>query len=245
MDAYTARATLRAQVKDLIAQLPLTIVNGQYQHDDIIVFSNGVERVFKTLYNPLQPGQGMSDLLKEAPNDLNSIKSTNMVDASTILKKAKTEAARLSKQTGLTEKPTFETRGDAQEEADRRNFAYQAAIGAKEGAAEAITEKVGSDITNAVLRNTDGNDFKGVDEWSLYNVLTATKQGAICPNTGDILAQLITTINYRFDFRKKVATNMEQLNAKVSRIVSYGITHDDSARTLTLLANIECAANYV
>ena len=59
-----------------------------------------------------------------------------------------------------------------------------------------------------------------MDEWSLFEVLTAAKQGAIRPNTGDILTQLIMTINYRFDFRKKVATNMEQLNAKLSRIVS-------------------------
>ena len=244
MDAYTARSTLRVQVKDLLAQIPLTIVNGQYQHDDFIVYAAGVERVFKSLYNPLQPGQGMSDLLKDATNALNSIKSTDLVDANTILKEAKKEAAILSKQTGLTEKPAFETRSDAQEEADRRNFAYQAAIGAKEGAAEAITEKVGSDITDSVLRNTDGKDMKGVDEWSLFDVLNAAKQGAIRPNTADILSQLIEAINYRFDFRKKVATNMEQLNAKTNRIASYGINHDDSARALTLLANIEYAAKH-
>jgi hypothetical protein len=84
-------------------------MNGQYQHDDIIVFATGVERVFKSLYNPLQPGQGMSNLLKEAPNDLNSIKSTDMVEAFKILSKAKADAAKLSKQTGITKKPAFKT----------------------------------------------------------------------------------------------------------------------------------------
>jgi hypothetical protein len=183
----------------------------------------------------------MADLLEEHPNVLNNIKSTDMADAATILKEAKDEAARLSKTTGMTEKPAFETRGDAQDEADRRNYAYQAAIGAKEGAAEAITQKVGSDITDAVLRNTDGNDAKGVDEWSLFDVIEAAKQGAMRPSTGDILTQVIAALSYNFDFRKKIATNMEQLRTKVARINSYGITHDDTAVALTLLANIERA----
>ena len=223
---FTARATLRTQVKDLISEIPLVRnENGQYQHDAIVVFKGGVERTFKGLYNPLQPGKGMVDLLLENPNELNQIKSTDMAEASTILKEAKDKAARLSKQTGMMEKPAYETRGDAQDEADRRNFAYQAAIGAKEGAAEAITLKVGTDITDSVLRNTDGNDSKGVDEWTLYEVLQAAIQGAIRPGTGDILQQVISALNHRFDFRKKISTNMEQLKAKVNRVIAYGITH--------------------
>jgi hypothetical protein len=75
-------------------------------------------------------------------------------------------------------------------------------------------------------------------------VLDAVKQGAIHPNTGDILTQHTNTINHRFDFRKKVATNMEYLHAKVSRIVSYGISYDKTAQALTLLANIEYATNH-
>jgi hypothetical protein len=47
-----------------------------------------------------------------------------MVEASKILSDAKADAAKLSKQTGLPEKPAFEFRGDAREEAGRRNFAY-------------------------------------------------------------------------------------------------------------------------
>jgi hypothetical protein len=242
---YTARATLRTQVRDLINELPLhRNENGQYQHDDIIVFMGGVERQLKGLYNPLQPGQGMADLLEEHPNLLNKIKSTDMADATTILREAKDEAAKLSKSTGMTEKPAFETRGDAQDEADRRNYAYQAAIGAKEGAAEAITSKVGSDITDVVLRNSDGNDAKGVDEWCLFDVIEAAKQGAMRPSTGDILSQVIAALSFPFDFRKKIATNMEQLRTKVARVTSYGITHDETAVALTLLANIEQAAKH-
>lgn len=186
----------------------------------------------------------MADLLLELPNKLNTIKSTDMAEATTILRDAQKAAANLSKSTGMTEKPAYETHADTQDKADRCNFAYQAAIGAKEGATEAITLKVGSDITDSVLRNTDGNDSKGVDEWSLYEVIQAAKQGAICPGTGDILQQVISALNHRFDFRKKITTNMEQLKAKINCVVAYGITHDDIALALTLLANIEYATNH-
>jgi hypothetical protein len=78
---YTARATLCTQIRDLINELPLhRNETGQYQHDDIVVFFSTVERVFKGLFNPLQPNQGMTDLLEEAPNTLNKIKSTDMAD---------------------------------------------------------------------------------------------------------------------------------------------------------------------
>jgi hypothetical protein len=38
---FTARATLRTQVKDLISEIPLICnENGQYQHDAIVVFKH-------------------------------------------------------------------------------------------------------------------------------------------------------------------------------------------------------------
>lgn len=162
----------------------------------------------------------MAMLLEETPNTINSIKSTDLAEASTILKKAIADAAKLSKQTDMTKKLTFETRADAQDEANRHNYAYQATIGANEGAAEAITNKVGSDITDSVLCNTDGNNNKGVDEWTLFQVINAAKQGAICPGTGNILMQVVAKMSFNFYFCKKVATNMEQLKTKVSRIIS-------------------------
>eukprot|EP00956_Cyclotella_meneghiniana_P040226 scaffold189832_cov70-Cyclotella_meneghiniana.AAC.1 len=112
-----------------------------------------------------------------------------MFDAAAVLKQSAKEAAALAKQTGVDEKAQIDTRADAQDEADRRNYAIQAAIGAKEGAAEAITNKVGSDITDSVLRNADGNDNKSVDEYTLYEVLQAAIQGAIRPTMTEILSQ--------------------------------------------------------
>ena len=242
---FTARATLRTQVRDLINELPLNRnESGQYNHDDITVFIKGVERHFKGLYNPLQPGQGLTQLLAQGQNALTKLKSTDMYDAASVLKQSARDAAALARQSGIDKKPQITTRADAQDEADRRNYAIQAAIGAKEGAAEAITNKVGSDITDSVLRNADGNDNKSVDEYTLYEVLQAAIQGAICPTMTEILSQKVAVINHKFDFRKTVATNMEILRAKVNRVTSYGITHDETEITLTLLANIDYATHH-
>ena len=192
---FTARATLRTQVRDLINELPLNRnESGQYNHDDITVFIKGVERHFKGLYNPLHPGQGLTHLLAQGQNALTKLKSTDMYDAASVLKQSARDAAALARQSGIDEKPQITTRADAQDEADRRNYAIQAAIGAKEGAAEAITNKVGSDITDSVLRNADGNDNKSVDEYTLYEVLQAAVQGAIRPTMTEILSQKVAVI---------------------------------------------------
>eukprot|EP00956_Cyclotella_meneghiniana_P040617 scaffold200781_cov34-Cyclotella_meneghiniana.AAC.1 len=233
---FTARATLRTQVRDLINELPLNRnESGQYNHNDITVFIKGVERHFKGLYNSLHPGQGLSQLLAQGQNTLIKLKSTDMYDAASVLKQSAREAVTLAKQTGVDEKAQIAT-ANAQDEADRRNYAIQAAIGAKEGAAEAITNKVGSDITDSVLPNADGNDNKSVDEYTLYEVLQAAIQGAIGPTMTEILSQKVAVINHKFDFRKTIATNMEILRAKVNRVTSYGITHDETEITLTLNA---------
>ena len=68
---FTARATLRTQVRDLINKLPLNrIESGQYNHNDITVFIKRVEHHFKGLYNPLHPGQGLSQQLAQGPNKI-------------------------------------------------------------------------------------------------------------------------------------------------------------------------------
>ena len=87
----------------------------------------------------------------------------------------------------------------------------QAVIGAKEGATEAITEKVGSDITDAVLRTADGTDYRSINDYELHDIVNAAIQGADRPNTSDVLEQLASILSFRFDFQKKVITNVELL----------------------------------
>eukprot|EP00804_Cyclotella_cryptica_P010972 CCRYP_016689-RA/>CCRYP_016689-RA protein AED:0.31 eAED:0.36 QI:0/0/0/1/1/1/5/0/1039 len=65
-----------------------------------------------------------------------------------------------------------------QGEADRINMINQAVVGANEGATEAITEKVGSDITDAVLRTADSTDYRSIDDYELHDLVNAAIQGA-------------------------------------------------------------------
>lgn len=141
----------------------------------------------------------MSKLLEQGPNALTQLRSTNMFDASIILKQPTEEAKKLATQTGMDEKPVFTTWANTQDEANRHNYAIQATIRAKGGTADVITSKVGSDITDAVLCNADGNNNKGVNEYTLYDVLQAATQGAICPNMNEILSQKGAVINHRFN----------------------------------------------
>jgi predicted transcriptional regulator len=103
--------------------------------------------------------------------------------------------------TGKTILPTFTTRTEAQEEADRLNVINQSVIGTKEGIVEAVSKPVGSDITDAILRTADGSDFKSIDDYTLYEVMKVAIDGADRPTTNDVLEQLLEVINHPFDFR--------------------------------------------
>ena len=60
--------------------------------------------------------------------------------------------------------PAIEGRADAIDAADRENILNQSVIGAKEGVTDAINAKVGTRVTNSVLRTADGTDYKSIDE---------------------------------------------------------------------------------
>lgn len=242
---YTAKATLRTATKDLVSGLALQRNNnGQYQHDAIMLFKTGIERKLAEIYNPLVPGEGMKQLLIQTPNLLNSIKSTDNKTPDELLRSAKNQAALLSTSSGQPIEPTIKTRAEAIDEADRINYAYQATIGTKMGVADAITEKVGKDITDPILRTADGTDYKSVDDWSLHELMEAAIAGAINPNYGDILSHFNTLIHFKFDFRKTITTNMEQLRAAATRVNVYDALHTEAHMALQVLANIEEAVQH-
>jgi len=66
--------------------------------------------------------------------------------------------------TGKTVLPTFNTRTEAQEEA--------------EGIVKAVSRLVGSNITDAILRTPDGSDHKSIDDFTLYEVMKVAIDGA-------------------------------------------------------------------
>ena len=185
---FTPHATTREHVRSSIAKLTLlTNASGQYNHDHATTFIAGTRRILRETCNPGDPGNGM-DKLCVASNAITCIKSTMVATAKTVLDEAKqlATAATAASSSGTTIAPAITTRSDAQDEADRLNLIHQAVIGAKEGAAEAISMKVGTDVTNSILKSADGNDFFSIDDYQLKDVITAVLQaiGRYHPHKG-------------------------------------------------------------
>ena len=169
---YTARATTKQQVLDGIEKLTLLKnENGQYTHDAILLLQKGIARVLISQFNPSDPGNGMKKLLDDGDNILTRVKATDAVTAGSVLLVSKREAEQKSTTT-LPVAPVFAKRIEAQEEADRLNVINQSVIGAKEGVTEGVTLKVGSNITDSILRTPDGSDHKSVDDYTLRKLCT-------------------------------------------------------------------------
>jgi hypothetical protein len=132
---------------------------------------------------------------------------------------------------------------EVQEEADRRNVAAQAMIGAKEGIVKALTALVGTNITNSMLRTSDGN-FKSVEEYTVHEVMQAAYENADRPPMTEVLEQLIEVLHYTFDFCKKISANMELIQNLANRMSAYGIEVGTPSIVLMLLANIETATKH-
>ena len=130
---------------------------------------------------------------------------------------------------------------EAQEEANQLNVINQSVIGAKEGAAEAITKLVGSNITDAILHTANGSNHKRVNDFTLFDVMQVAINGAGCLSTNDMLEQLIEVINHSLDFCKNISVNMELLQLNTAQMAMYGITIGVPLFVFMLLANIESA----
>ncbi len=93
----------------------------------------------------------MVKLSDNGANILKQVKSTDAIAAGSVLNTVKKRVDKLTTTTGKTIFPTFTTRTEAQEEANRLNVINQLVIGAKEGIVEALPKLVSSDITNTIL----------------------------------------------------------------------------------------------
>ena len=247
---YSARSSTRTQVLDAIKRLTLSKNSSeQYNHDDAVKYFAAIKRVLKETYNPGDPGHGMEKLIEEntpglPPEHPTNATSTFTSTAQNVLTQYQQQAAALNAQNlvGPNVLPLITDRTEAQDQADRLNLQNQAVIGAKEGATEGIVLQFGRDVTDSVLKTADGVDFKGIDEYHLYDLVQVCIQGADRPATGDILGHLINIISTRFDFRKKIINNVEALRSKTARLSTYGVNMDDTQIALIILANIEVAA---
>ena len=109
----------------------------------------------KEQFNPLDKTNGMSKLVNQNRNTINTITTQDAYDYKDILKKSRDEAFKGStKET--TVKPDITTRQEAQDEADRMNQIYQAVLGVKEGFMEKICDSGGTDALSLVLQQANG-----------------------------------------------------------------------------------------
>lgn len=84
--------------------------------------------------------------------------------------------------------PIVMTCSNTQDKADCLNLIHQDVIGMKEDIAEAITMKVGSNITNRVLKTVNGTEFWSIDNYQIDDLLAAVLQGADQPGTANVLS---------------------------------------------------------
>ena len=101
------------------------------------------------------------------PSAILAIYSNNVATIATVIATStrKAAAATATLRPGASRiAPTITTRTEAQDEANHLNLNCQAFIGAKSCAATAITDKVGSNVINIVLRTANVDNFKGINE---------------------------------------------------------------------------------
>ena len=239
--------TARSATKDVALteigriELPKT-AEGRYNHDDATIYERAIFRTLKTMLHPGNPN-GMSGLLDGDASELGKVKSTDSVTWKQVISMEKQRADADTIAKGTTVEPDITDRADAIDEANRINANKQAIIGAKLGATEAIVAAAGKAVTDSVLRLSDGSDYKSVDDYQLKDLMEAVMLGASRPLVHDIVQQLNELINFRFNFQKKVDTNVELLRTKLAKTNSYGITLDETIVALIIIHNITYAQN--
>ena len=239
---YQARASSKLAASQAIQAINLARnTSGQYQHD---VAEKAIEAILRHLlasFNASQSGRGMSALAESTTNSLTSIKSTDSVTTDSILAEATNEAIAATGRPDAVQ--TKFTRSEARDEADARNYGIQATIGTKEGVAEGITHLVGSAITDHVLKNVDGSP-KTVDEYTIAALLQAIRDGSIRPEHQDVLDLGMKVLSFRFDWRKKIPANLEQLKVIIERGKAFGLNIDVTFLVRVLLANLHEAIQH-
>ena len=188
---------------------------------------------------------GMKGLLSTAKNTLTDYKAHISIKHKDVLKDSKNAADRLSSSSssGTPVQPEIATNSDAQEEADRQDTYQLGAIGVKEGVAAGITKLVGKDITNPILRTTDGISFKSENDYQLHQLITAITEGADRPEATTIRNQFITIAGMVFDWRDTVTCNAEKFATNAAKTQAYGIRVHNDLKAVVILANVEWVAH--
>ena len=78
---------------------------------------------------------------------------------------------------------------------------------------EGITNIVGRDITNPILRTTDNSDDKLVDQYQIHQLFASITEGAEQPESSNIRWQFVNIAGTIFDQRGAVVTYVKRMAA--------------------------------
>ena len=96
---------------------------------------------------------------------------------------------------------------------------------------------MGAAITNPILCTADGTDFRMIDAYSIADLLTAVIDGAERLEAANIRRQFISLATRNFDFRERIATNVEPFATLAAKSKLYSIKVHDSVKAAVLLVN--------
>ena len=130
---------------------------GRYEYNSAVTLIKQINRVLEQQLLE-ESVDGMVSLGRETPNMLTNYKSNVAIKKSNVKRQSISEVQAESSTINIFT-PKITTNADAQDKADRQNTARLAAIEVKESIAAAITSIVGNQITNPIIRTTDGSDY--------------------------------------------------------------------------------------
>lgn len=236
LNVFTARGVVCKQIEEAAVGLPFDNTDG-YTLAEFEKLMRGLKGVLEKQFNP-NGGGGMGDLMLEN-GDLVDIVSTEHHTAESVM--AADEAAAKAKNKD-DPKLSFPERSDAIEEANRLNLYVQVVLGAKEGACKVLEKLLGTAVTDAVLKEPLSNEPKSIDSYKLFDLLEAGRQGATNMTSKQIITKLVETIVMPYDFKKRVAVNVELQKAKIKEHEGHGIKLTIGILVHSIIAKIEEAA---
>ena len=238
---FRVRSDAQARVKAQIQEISINNNDvGGYEYNAAVTLIKQINRVLKQqLFE--ESADGMVGLGSKTPNTLTSYKSNVAIKKNDVKRQLIAEAQAASSTSNIVA-PGIMTNADAQDEAYRQNTARLTEIGVKEAIAAVITSIVGAQITNPILRTTDGSDIRTVDEYDLHQFLSAVKGVSERPSEIAIRQMMVDAMAVAFDWRESAATNLEQLSTAIAKAATYGVRFHKDMKGLVITANVAHAA---
>ena len=122
-----------------------------------------------------------------------------------------------------TVEPVITNNKDSKDESNGQNVFCHTVIGVREGIKEGITNIIGREITNPILRTKDNSDFKLVDQYHIHQLFTAIIEGAEITESTNIPRQFVNITGTIFDWRETVVTNIKLMKYISEKLLGCGV----------------------